>query len=994
LSRTSQTTRGYKLGEILKSSHRETPSGDKVELKLGNYDGALTALNFEHYKAEISYGYHTGITPATWAAGTAYSLEDVVIPTTPNGYQYKCRVAGTSQVPIGSSATDRATNIGGVITIIDLANPLGGAGTVTSVDIWANVNLPSDCKVGIFYSAGGTDFTCRAFQSIGAVTAGSKQTVSVSLAGQAGDYIGIYYNGPGSIERSATGGSGCYYYSGDATDGTYTYDVLADDAISLQGHVAPTWPTTLGTTVADNTVTWEMDGNSGDEYSRCAPLRVRGQELHSGQGILNMILQPIGILDQLGEDKAIAEYTQLAGDTNTVKTLISAVCAASTGLSSAYNGYTAITVVYDSEDSLIDVFIPADFFSIKMNETRLAKLEELLSYTGCKMRPGNDGKLHIFVPTISGTTYGYEYKFNVSGDHNFWNKTLRSRFVNPNKEIVKTPTGISPAYTGNATSATSFALDPKTHTTERRIVSNAQGTAIAGAIIESTELDAEKGFAVVPMNCGQELWDYVKATDSRENDTNTGNIQYIERIVEVHQKKPLTWVMMIAFGKTSLSSIMANMLDSGLGGSIGSLSSDQILAMYDSIISYLESQKKEMTWIEESTPENLDDIADGLSYQRVLATQISAGKIYLSSDTTFSTGYNPVLKANIFRQTSIPTSLAIGDLWFDSDDGNKLYRAEAVGATTIAAGQWVVAPPELANATKTGEWYKATGVVLDATYGASLYGAHVALRTFASITAYNTWLAGGDIDSLTGVQCYVGTDGAIYAGAGAVKLNVNGIYISGDSQLSTPYVNMTDVAAPTTVRGYLRGNATEVELYTLTGIDILLTAISADIYLVPGSGKTYFGAGIYIGNASGHFQIVAPTTKHIYLYPDLGDAAGSRYVLPDIDSEISLGASNLKFLNGYFDNLPACPVPTSNAAIEVIKKIKAPTLMTDDRYGKRHHFKDDDFPDEMKMDKVIIDKDGKAIQTGEREIEFIRTIGILVQAVRELTEKVEVLETR
>lgn len=42
----------------------------------------------------------------------------------------------------------------------------------------------------------------------------------------------------------------------------------------------------------------------------------------------------------------------------------------------------------------------------------------------------------------------------------------------------------------------------------------------------------------------------------------------------------------------------------------------------------------------------------------------------------------------VFKQASIPTSTAIGDLWFDTDDNNKLYRAGAVGATTIASGRW------------------------------------------------------------------------------------------------------------------------------------------------------------------------------------------------------------------------------------------------------------------------------------------------------------------
>jgi hypothetical protein len=40
-----------------------------------------------------------------------------------------------------------------------------------------------------------------------------------------------------------------------------------------------------------------------------------------------------------------------------------------------------------------------------------------------------------------------------------------------------------------------------------------------------------------------------------------------------------------------------------------------------------------------------------------------------------------------FRQSGVPTSLNVGDLWIDTDD-NKLYRATNVGDTTIASGHW------------------------------------------------------------------------------------------------------------------------------------------------------------------------------------------------------------------------------------------------------------------------------------------------------------------
>lgn len=46
-------------------------------------------------------------------------------------------------------------------------------------------------------------------------------------------------------------------------------------------------------------------------------------------------------------------------------------------------------------------------------------------------------------------------------------------------------------------------------------------------------------------------------------------------------------------------------------------------------------------------------------------------------------------KARTFIQTSPPTAVAAGDLWFDSDDGNKAYRAFAAGVTTIGSSGWV-----------------------------------------------------------------------------------------------------------------------------------------------------------------------------------------------------------------------------------------------------------------------------------------------------------------
>jgi hypothetical protein len=71
-----------------------------------------------------------------------------------------------------------------------------------------------------------------------------------------------------------------------------------------------------------------------------------------------------------------------------------------------------------------------------------------------------------------------------------------------------------------------------------------------------------------------------------------------------------------------------------------------------------------------------------------------------------------------------------------------------------------------------GKWYNKSGVVLDADYGIGLYGGQIALRTFPT---YADLLAG------TNLQCYVGTDGKIYAGGGKVGLSAAGVLIDCDA---------------------------------------------------------------------------------------------------------------------------------------------------------------------------------------------------------------------
>jgi len=88
-----------------------------------------------------------------------------------------------------------------------------------------------------------------------------------------------------------------------------------------------------------------------------------------------------------------------------------------------------------------------------------------------------------------------------------------------------------------------------------------------------------------------------------------------------------------------------------------------------------------------------EDVEFGSGYFRGDITGASgtfSGSVTVGSGTDFNSGYDPSKKINTFAQASIPTSLAVGDLWVDTDDRNKLYRAASVGADAITAGEWVL----------------------------------------------------------------------------------------------------------------------------------------------------------------------------------------------------------------------------------------------------------------------------------------------------------------
>lgn len=138
-------------------------------------------------------------------------------------------------IEIGAEAKDRPDSGNAGYTFINKVLAATGTGTIDSVELFGRTDI-TGCKVGIFYKTNGNRLKCRSVVTIGDFTAGSKKTYSVSLAVQAGDYMGEYH-ATGTMEKSNSGEGGDWYCLGDhcVVDDEDDYTLQGNDAVSLYG---------------------------------------------------------------------------------------------------------------------------------------------------------------------------------------------------------------------------------------------------------------------------------------------------------------------------------------------------------------------------------------------------------------------------------------------------------------------------------------------------------------------------------------------------------------------------------------------------------------------------------------------------------------------------------------------------------------------------------------------------------------------------------------
>ena len=134
------------------------------------------------------------------------------------------------------------------------------------------------------------------------------------------------------------------------------------------------------------------------------------------------------------------------------------------------------------------------------------------------------------------------------------------------------------------------------------------------------------------MNAGQEIFDYIKVTDSRNGDARTGNIGSLRKVWKAAtERRSSQYYMQFSFGAGSTPMPSGKTLRP-FGGGIASNSGLERLSVKDLYAEKIQADSLDMVWIDpegnvdlSQIGDTLDNLPDGENYARVKSTHIEAG---------------------------------------------------------------------------------------------------------------------------------------------------------------------------------------------------------------------------------------------------------------------------------------------------------------------------------------------------------------------------------
>ena len=232
----------------------------------------------------------------------------------------------------------------------------------------------------------------------------------------------------------------------------------------------------------------------------------------------------------------------------------------------------------------------------------------------------------------------------------------------------------------------------------------------------------------------------------------------------------------------------------------------------------------------------------------IIATHVQAGTLTTNKFT--ASAQSDILNSNVnfptndraktFAQDGIPTSVTLGDLWVDTNNGDKMYRAASIGADEIAAGEWVLVnsnnPDLSANVNKifrvaSVPTSQNTGDIWIDTDDNAMYFAvqNGDTAVNAIVTSGYGWFRRDDVVAINAAETSI-QGGLINTARIILKQNGSandGLFMTGAATFS-----------PTSSQSYIQLDHTSIK-----GVSRAGTTNTTQFELKASDGKAYFAAG-------------------------------------------------------------------------------------------------------------------------------------------------------
>lgn len=282
---------------------------------------------------------------------------------------------------------------------------------------------------------------------------------------------------------------------------------------------------------------------------------------------------------------------------------------------------------------------------------------------------------------------------------------------------------------------------------------------------------------------------------------------------------------------------------------------------------------------------------NGSTWQSVQDTSIAAAQSAADAAAAAATAAQTTAngKNRVYRQTSQPTggTYAEGDLWFDTDDDNRIYR--------YTSGSWATAVPLGNNALGNLSANKITSGSIDASVitVSNINAGNISTGTLAADRIAAASITGSKLvaGTITATQIATGTITASQIAAGTITgstiaaATITGSNIAANtitaSQIAAGTITATQIAAGTITATQISSSyvyagtiaASQITAGTLTGFLIQTSSSTTAVTLDGSTNSMYFK---YLGTIYGHILPAASGSVMIH-YGSSANPSGTSY---------------------------------------------------------------------------------------------------------------------